>query len=195
MNNKSIDYLEQYDKHLIIFDFDETLCYNPDAKVYIKNMETDETKEMTPTEYSEWRGTGEYDENPKKWNMDFREYRTYPQGGKPIRKTVEKLKYYCSRDHYIVALVTGRDNLAGPKKWMSDFYLPINKMTLLCSGSPDKRNCYRSLVNTFEPMHVTVYEDSTEYIKQCEEICEIFKIPFSGILVENQETIINWRKL
>lgn len=192
--HKSIDYFDQYDKHLIIFDFDETLCHNPEAKVYVRNKETDKTKELTPTEYSKWRATGEYELNPSRWDMDFKEYRTYPQEGKPIIKTVEKLKHYCSHDHYIVAIVTGRDNLFGPKKWMSDFYLPINKMTLMCAGSPDKRNCYRSLINTFEPMHVTVYEDSIEYIKQCEEICETFKIPFSGILVENQETIINWRK-
>jgi hypothetical protein len=192
--HKSIDYFEQYDKHLIIFDFDETLCHNPDAKVYIKNKESERIKEMTPTEYSKWRSTGEYEQNPKKWDMDFREYRTYPREGKTIAKTVEKLKHYCSQDHYVVALVTGRDNLVGPKKWMRDCRIPVNKITLMCSGSPDKKNCYRSLVNTFEPKHVTVYEDSVEYIRQCEEICEVFKIPFSGVLIENQEEIINWRK-
>ena len=194
MIHKSIDYHEQYDKHLIIFDFDETICHNPDAKVYIGNKKTSEMIEMTPTDYSEWRATGEYEKDPDKWDMDFKEYRSYPHGGKPITKIVEKLKHYSSHDHYIVALVTGRDNLAGPKQWMNDFYIPVKNMTLMCCGNPDKRNCYRSLINTFGPMHVTIYEDSIECIKQCEEICEIFNIPFSGVLVENEKTSINWRK-
>lgn len=192
--NKSTDYFEQYDKHLIIFDFDETLCHNPSAKIYVVDQETKAQINMSPGEYSDWRATGEYEKNASRWSMDFREFQTYPNGGVPINRTVEKLKYYATRDQYVVALVTGRDNVAGPKKWMRDFYIPVNKMLLMCSGSPDKRNCYRSLINTFEPMHVTVYEDSTEYISQCEEICAQFEIPFSGVLVRDGKTLINWRK-
>ncbi len=192
--NKSIDYFEHYDKHLIIFDFDETLCHNPSAKVYIENNRTGQTIEMSPTEYSKWRSTGEYEKNKSDWEMNFQEFQKYPKNGKPITSTVEKLKHYASRDHYVVALVTGRDNLIGPKKWMSDFYIPINKITMHCSGSPDKRNCFRSLINTFEPMHVTIYEDSVEYIEQCQEICAFFEIPFSGVLVKDGVININWRK-
>lgn len=192
--HKSTDYFEQYDKHLIIFDFDETLCHNPTAKVYIKNTKSDKTFAMSPTDYSSWRATGEYEKNPSIWEMNFVDFESYPQGGQPIRKSVEKLKHYASQDHYVVALVTGRDNIIGPKKWMSNFYIPINKMMLMCSGSPDKRNCFRSLINTFEPLHVTIYEDSVEYITQCQEICEDFQIPFSAVLVQNEDFIIDWRK-
>ena len=52
--NPSIDYFEQLDKHLVIFDFDETICQT-NAKVKIVHKPSNTITELTPTEYSVWR--------------------------------------------------------------------------------------------------------------------------------------------
>ena len=190
---KSINYFEQYDKHLVIFDFDETIC-RTNAKVKVENILRDSVIEMSPTEYSSWRSKKVYEKNPSEWKMDFSEFQGYPANGTPNEKVINHLRHYASNDQYIVALVTGRDNLKGPKQFMQEFYVPINKMLLMCSGDPNKRNCFRSLLNTFEPKHVTIYEDSIEYIHQCQEICCDNDVIFSGVLVVDGELKYDWSK-
>ena len=126
--------------------------------------------------------------------MDFSEFSGYPHQGVPNEKVINDLRFYANKDQYIVALVTGRDNLSGPKQFMKDYYVPVNKMLLTCSGSPNKRNCFRSLIETFEPKHVTIYEDAVQYIDQCLEICNEYHVPFSGILVKGDNLIYDWRQ-
>ena len=191
--HKSIDYFEQQDKHLVIFDFDETICIT-NEKVNITNTEKEKTVSLTPTEYSCWRATKEYEKNPDIWKMDFSAFRGYPKNGVPNEKVINDLRFYADKNHYIVALVTGRDNLSGPKQFMKDYYVPVNKMLLTCSGSPNKRNCFRSLIETFEPKHVTIYEDAVQYIYQCLEICNDYEVAFSGVLVKDDKLIYDWRK-
>jgi len=192
--HKSTDYFEQQDKHLVIFDFDETICLT-NEKVKITNFEKNVTLQMTPTEYSRWRSTKEYEKNPEIWKMDFSSFQGYPENGIPNERVINDLRFYADKDHYIVALVTGRDNLSGPKAFMKDYYVPVNKMILTCSGSPNKRNCFRSLFETFEPKHVTIYEDAVQYIHQCLEVCLDYDIPFSGILVNKDKLIYDWRNI
>tara|TARA_A100001015_G_C14993860_1_gene715273 strand:- start:307 stop:906 length:600 start_codon:yes stop_codon:yes gene_type:complete len=191
--HNSPDYFKQQDKHLVIFDFDETIC-KTNATIKVTNIKMKKEMYLTPTQYSHWRATKKYEESPDDWHMDFSEFQGYPHDGQPNEEVIRDLRWYADNDQYIVALVTGRDNLLGPKQFMKDYYVPVNKMMLLCSGSPNKRNCFRSLFETFEPKHVTIYEDAPQYIEQCLEIAEQKKIPFSGILVKDGSLVHDWRK-
>jgi hypothetical protein len=188
---KSPDYFHQYDKHLIIFDFDETLC-KTNALVRAIHKSTGKELTLNSTEYAAWRK-----EEPNAYELydvDFSEFQRYPEKGELIESVANKLKQFASKENYILALVTGRDNLAGPKHFLSDNYIPINKMFLMCSGDPNKTNCYRSLINTFEPEHVTIYEDSLAHINQCFEVCAKFSVHFSAVLIVNGIPVYDWRK-
>jgi hypothetical protein len=188
---KSPDYFQQYDKHLVIFDFDETLC-KTNAIIRAKERATDREIIINATEYAQWRK--DVPHAHELYDIDFSEFQRYPEKGELIEPVANKLKQYASRDNYIIALVTGRDNLAGPKQFLKDNYIPINKMFLMCSGDPNKKNCFRSLINTFEPEHVTIFEDTLLYIEQCYEVCCRFSVHFSAVLIKDGTPIYNWRK-
>lgn len=187
---KSPDYFRQYDKHLVIFDFDETLC-KTNATITAVEKSTTNSFTIDSTKYADWRK--KYPDAHNDFDIDFSQFQRYPEKGELIEPIANKLKQYASNDNYIISLVTGRDNLAGPKQFLSDNYIPINKMFLMCSGDPNKKNCYRSLINTFEPEHVTIYEDSLVYIHQCFDVCARFKVHFSAVLVVDGKPIYDWR--
>ena len=52
--------------------------------------------------------------------------------------------------------------------------------------------CYESLIATFEPRSVLIYEDGIAYINQCKEMCKKYNIPFSSILVGDGKIKWNW---
>ena len=179
-------------KNLIIFDFDETLCTtNGTVKRY--NHTTEITDLITPGEYSGWRASGDYDNNPSNWDLDFSDFMGFPENGIPIKDTISILRERISEDDCLIALVTGRDELEGPKQFLQSSYINTDQMILLCSGNPDKKPCFEGLISTLEPKTVTIYEDCVEYIVQCEEVCAKYKIPCAAILVTNGEIDWNWR--
>lgn len=182
---------ELQNKHLVIFDFDETLC-KTHGKVVCTDLETSEKQYLTPSEYSDFRELGDYDD--KKHDLNFSDFIGYPDKGEAILPVINKLFEALRSEQYLVALVTGRDELSGPKAWLGDNYVDTSKMLLLCSGDPNKRMCYESLINTYEPTDVTVYEDCTYYIAQCEEVCAKYQIPCASILVKDGEIHWNWRR-
>ena len=182
---------EFQNKHLVIFDFDETLCKTY-GKVVCTNTETREKQYLTPGEYSDFRELGDYDD--KKYDLNFSDFVGYPDKGEVILPVMNKLFEALRSEQYLVALVTGRDELSGPKAWLGDNYVDTSKMLLLCSGDPNKRMCYESLINTYEPSDVTIYEDCVYYIAQCEEVCAKYQIPCASILVKDAEIQWNWRR-
>jgi len=183
---------ELQNKHLVIFDFDETLCKtNGKVVVMTKLPVTNHKKYLTPFEYAEFRESGEYSETIHE--LDFKDFIGYPQNGEPILPVMNKLFDALKSEQYIVALVTGRDELSGPKAWLNDNFVDTSKMILLCAGDPNKRMCYEGLINTYEPTNVTVYEDCKYYIAQCEEVCSKYQIPCASVLVVDGQIKWNWR--
>ncbi len=63
----------------------------------------------------------------------------------------------------------------------------------MCSGDPNKRMCYESLINTFLPSFITIFEDCEVYINQCEEIAAKYKVPCAGVLIKDGKIYWNWR--
>jgi hypothetical protein len=184
---------ELQNKHLVIFDFDETLC-KTNGKITCTSITQPsvEMKHLTPSEYSEFRESGDYNEQTHK--LDFKDFIGYPKNGEPILPVLTCIFDALKSEHYLVALVTGRDELSGPKAWLNDNFVDTSKMILLCSGDPNKRMCYESLVNTYEPTNVTIYEDCKYYIAQCEEVCAKYQIPCASVLVLDGEIKWNWRQ-
>ena len=179
-------------KRLIIFDFDETLC-KTNGLIKRINHDTGINDFLTPGEYSEWRDTGEYNLNPQSWGLDFKSFTGYPNEGERIKPTMEILGKALACHESVVALVTGRDELAGPKQWLEMCMIPTDQMILMCSGDPNKRMCYESLINTLSPSSVMIYEDGVSYIKQCSEVCTKYNIPMTARLVKDGQLKENWR--
>ena len=96
-------------------------------------------------------------------------------------------------DSYICALVTGRDELSGPREFLNNWYIDTNSMILLCSADPNKKPCFEGLINTLIPSAVTIYEDCSAYIIQCEAVCAKYKIPCASILVGDGSIRWDWR--
>ena len=172
-------------KHLIIFDFDETLCKS-NALVYLKDKKTLKViQSFSPQEYVSWREANDYESNTNKWVFDFSEFSGFPKKGEPVRDSIELLNRYLKDTwYYTVALVTGRDELSGPRAFLKKQGVDVNNIFFLCSGDPNKRMCYESLINTIQPECVTIFEDCQIYIDQCKEVCSKYDVRCSGILVK-----------
>ncbi len=184
-------------KNLVIFDFDETLCKTNGLIKRIKTTHDGRTVEdfLTPGEYSSWRETGEYNLNPSHWDLDFKSFTGYPNEGTPISETFELLKSYLSQPSYVVALVTGRDELSGPYSFLADHDIAVDKMIFMCSGDPNKRMCFESLLNTLNPSSVLIYEDATAYIDQCREVCAKYNVPFDSRLIGDGKIRWDWKTI
>ena len=185
------------DKKLVIFDFDETLCK---TNGLIKRTKTSndghvDVDFLTPGEYSSWRETNEYNINPLSWELDFRSFTGYPNEGSPIPETFELLIEYLNSSEYVVALVTGRDELSGPYSFLVDHSIDVDKMIFMCSGDPNKRMCYESLINTLRPSSILIYEDATAYIDQCREICIKYNISFDSRLIGDGKIRWDWKTI
>ena len=184
-------------KPLVIFDFDETLCKTNGLIKRTKTGPDGQSSEdfLTPGEYSAWRETGEYNLNPNSWHLDFKSFTGYPNEGTPIQETFELLVSYLEYSTYTVALVTGRDELSGPYSFLVDHKINVDKMIFMCSGDPNKRMCYESLINTLQPSSVLIYEDATAYIDQCNEVCEKYNIPFDSQLIGDGKIRWDWKTI
>jgi len=171
-------------KILVIFDFDETLC-KTNGLVYISDKLKNKVIAMSPGQYSDWRELDEYEQNPLRWDMDFSEFTGYPKKGIAIDEIIKKLIDYIETKNVIVAIVTGRDELLGPKSWLEKYIgnENLNKVILMCSGDPNKRMCYESLINTLEPVRIKIYEDSIYCINQCKEVCQKYNLNLISTLV------------
>lgn len=171
-------------KHVHIFDFDDTLC-KTNGLVKVEDTVDDISFFLEAADYPNWRL--EYQENYNDFNnryeMDFSDFRGYPTKGTSIDRTIMLLRTLLLSDEDICVLVTGRDELSGPKAWLRNHNVDVDKMILMCSGDPNKRMCYESVINTLEPREVTVYEDCFIYVEQCEEICKKYDVSFTYQLI------------
>ena len=73
---KSPDYFQQYDKHLVIFDFDETLC-KTNAKITATRKSDGKQLIINATEYPAWRK--QYPDAHNDFDIDFSEFQRYPE--------------------------------------------------------------------------------------------------------------------
>ena len=185
----------QQNKKIAIFDFDETLCATNGLVKRVDRLKPPDKSLtlMTPGEYSDWRETGEYEEDPKRWLLDFTDFSGYPKNGTVIEETFHDLKKYLSlTEEYIVILVTGRDELIGPKKFLQDQGIDTSSIYFYCSGSPNKKMCYESLIVTFSPSSIVIYEDGLSYIRQCSDMCDLHNVEFKSVLVGDGKIKWNW---
>ena len=169
-------------KHVHIFDFDETLCRS-NGVVKITDKRLDRIFRLTATEYSDWREKKEYESFPGRFDMDFSDFTGYPLNGVAIKGTVTLLKILLLSSEDPCVLVTGRDELSGPRAWLLNNEIDVDKMILMCSGNPNKRMAYESVINTLQPLEITVYEDSLPAIKQCEGVCKKYDVRFHSRLI------------
>jgi hypothetical protein len=176
------------EKLVHIFDFDETLC-KTNAKIKIKDLEQNMSFDMHPTDYPEWREEKWVERYPKRFSMDFSDFQGYPVYGVPIKGTIRLLKVLLTSDEDLCVVVTGRDELSGPRAWLMNNGVDVNKMILMCSGDPNKRMCYESIINTLQPNKIILYEDSQIYIDQCSEVCSKYEINFEWNLIEAENLL------
>lgn len=174
------------EKHIHIFDFDETLCKS-NGLVKITDTQEDRVFHLSATEYSDWREKRYYEKYPGRFDMDFGDFTGYPLNGTAIKGTVTLLKILLLSSEDPCILVTGRDELSGPRAWLINNEVDVDKMILMCSGNPNKRMAYESVINTLQPLEITVYEDSQSAIDQCEEVCKKYDIKFNSKLIISQE--------
>ncbi len=179
----------QNNKRLAIYDFDHTLCHS-DGRVRLLNKKTKEViKEITAAEYTEIQENGQWNENEEEF--DFDDFRGKPKNGRPIEWTMKMLRRDIADPKCIVSLITGRDELSGPKQWLKDNGIDTTQIFLMCSGNPDKRPCYESVINSWEPDFIELYEDGMVYIHQCIEVCNKYSVGIDAYhitdeIIENQ---------
>lgn len=173
-------------KHVHIFDFDETLC-KTNAKIKIEDLEQNVSFELHPTDYPSWREEGWPERYPGRYDMDFSSFQGYPLYGTAIHRTITLLKVLLTSEEDLCILVTGRDELSGPRAWLLNNNIDVDKMILMCSGDPNKRPCYESIINTLQPSKITIYEDTLVYIEQCSEICGKYEVEFDHKLIDERE--------
>ena len=183
--------LSMQKNRLAIYDFDHTLCHSNGKVILFDKQSGKEIKQMTAAEYTEVRETNGWD--PKTQDFNFDDFRGAPVDATPIHYTIKLLKRDLSDPGCNVALITGRDELSGPKAWLKDQGIDVSKMFLMCSGNPDKKPCYETAINTFDPELIEIYEDGLVYIQQCIEVCKKYKIPVVGFLL-SEEIIRNEEK-
>ena len=174
------------EKHVHIFDFDETLCKS-NGLVKITDTQVGCVFHLSATEYSDWREKRDYEKFPGRFDMDFKDFTGYPLNGSAIKGTVTILKILLLSPDDPCILVTGRDELSGPRAWLLNNGIDVDKMILMCSGNPNKRMAYESVINTLQPLEITVYEDSAPAIAQCKEVCKKYDIKFNSKLIISQE--------
>lgn len=171
-------------KSLAIYDFDHTLCHSL-GLVKVRHRDTDEFFNLTAQEYTDFRNDNDSDVIMR-YDFDFDDFRGQPKSGVPITWTMNKLVRDLNDDTCTVALVTGRDELSGPTKWLQDHGIDTDKMILMCSGNPDKSFCYESLLMNVKPTSVEIYEDGMPYVNQCIEICQKHGITCEAYIVTKE---------
>ena len=170
-------------KHVHIFDFDETLC-KTNGYIQITDNEQEVSFYIHPTDYPAWRQERWVENYPGRYHMDFSEFTGYPLKGEPISGTLTLLKILLTSEEDPCVLVTGRDELSGPRAWLLAHGVDVDKMIIMCSGDPNKRMCYESVINTLQPNQITIYEDTSVYVEQCREVCAKYKVPFDFKLIK-----------
>ena len=173
--------LLEKNKRLAIYDFDHTLCFS-DGTVKVIDKETSQvTGTLTAMEYTAYRESKIFD--PITQDFDFSDFQGLPKNGKPIEWSMNKLRQDIKDSGCIVALVTGRDDLVGPKAWLNQEGIDTDKMILMCSGDPNKSYCYESLLINLDPSAVEIYEDGKAYAMQCVDICMKYQKPCDAYLI------------
>ncbi len=173
--------LLQKNKRLAIYDFDHTLCFS-DGTVKVIDKETNQvTDRLTAMEYTAYRESNSFD--PITQNFDFSDFQGLPKNGKPIEWSMGKLRQDIKDPDCNVALVTGRDDLIGPKTWLNQEGINTDEMILMCSGDPNKSFCYESLLINLDPSSVEIYEDGKAYAMQCVDICMKYQKPCDAYLI------------
>ena len=167
-------------RKLAIYDFDNTLCMTS-AQVHCEDKKAGTKFSMNARSYTEWRETDDYNSDPHRYELDFSEFQGYPTNCSKNFDIIKFLKNDILDPYTVPALVTGRDELSGPKLWLKDNNIKTEAMFLLCSADPNKKPCYESLINTFNPDEVIIYEDGFCYINQCREVCNKYNLPLSAI--------------
>jgi len=171
-------------KSLAIYDFDHTLCHSKGV-VKVKDKENDEFFKLTAQEYTDFRNANG-PSTMTRYEFDFSDFRGQPQQGEPITWTFNKLIRDLADETCTVALVTGRDELIGPKEWLEDHDIDTSKMILMCSGNPDKSFCYESLLINVQPENVEIYEDGYPYVNQCIEICRKYGVTCEAYIITKE---------
>tara|TARA_R110001592_G_scaffold188358_3_gene433507 strand:+ start:13477 stop:14010 length:534 start_codon:yes stop_codon:yes gene_type:complete len=166
-----------------IFDFDETLCKS-NAKIKVEDLEQNMSFEIHPTDYPDWREEGWIESHPGRYELDFSNFQGYPLNGEAIKGTVSLLKVLLTSEDDLCVLVTGRDELSGPRAWLLNNGIDADKMILMCSGDPNKMMCYESIINTLQPKDVIIYEDSYVYVEQCRKVCKKYDIKFDYKIID-----------
>ena len=172
-------------KHVHIFDFDDTLC-KTNGLVKITDDECGVSFFLEAEEYPGWRLNGPGNSDLSRYSLDFSEFRGYPTKGVSIKSSVLLLRTLLLSDEDLCVMVTGRDELSGPKAWLRNHSVDVDKMILMCSGDPNKRMCYESVITTLEPNNITLYEDCQIYVDQCEEVCKKYGISFTYRLINEK---------
>jgi len=171
------------DKHVHIFDFDETLC-KTNGEIGITDNEEEIKFFLHPSDYPGWREERWVENYPGRFEMDFSEFTGYPIKGTAVHGTLTLLKVLLTSEEDICVLVTGRDELSGPRAWLLNHEVNVDKMIIMCSGDPNKRMCYESVINTLQPNQITIYEDAEIYVKQCREVCTKYEVQFDFKLIK-----------
>ena len=171
-------------KALAIYDFDHTLCHS-DGKVHVKHTETGSEFQLTAQEYTDFRNDSE-ESFIVQHEFNFDDFRGVPNNGTPITWTFNKLIRDIEDENCTVALVTGRDELNGPKKWLEDHGIDTGKMILMCSGNPNKSFCYESLLMNIQPENVEIYEDGMPFVQQCIEVCQRYGVTCEAYIVTKE---------
>jgi hypothetical protein len=172
-------------KTLAIYDFDNTLCFS-DGVIRITDLHNETNFSMTLSEFDDWREKG-YWKQSNRFILNFDDFSCYPINGKLHHSISRFLIRDLANKSTIPALVTGRSELSHPKQWLKDNDIRTEAMVLMCAGGPDKRPCYESLICTFEPSEVIIYEDSFEYIDQLKEVCKKYNLNMMATHILNKE--------
>ena len=176
-------YIEK-NKRLAIYDFDHTLCFSDGTVKVIDKRTNETTSTLTAVEYTAYMETGTFDSATQEFN--FEDFQGLPKNGKPIQWTMDKLKLDLEDSSCQVALVTGRDDLTGPKAWLEQEGIDTDRVFLMCSGDPNKRFCYESLIINLDPSLVELYEDGKTYVMQCIDVCQKYEKPCDAYLITEE---------
>ena len=150
-------------KHLIMFDFDDTLAKTEECTlVRIKGSDRI---------IDHLSGQQEHDEyvlDEAKYYFDYSEFETVSNSAKPIGEVIDLLKNCLNNKDTKVIVLTARQNMARDsiRSFLDRQGIDMNKVSVFCSGGSKMKSKYLArLIQRFNIREsVTVFEDSKENI-------------------------------